>query len=64
MINLMIKDGSNIEIKEESKNEKKYRIALIIAGLSIYTLAKLAIKHDIEIENLKKVIEGMQSKGE
>lgn len=64
MINLMIKDGNKIEIKEENKNEKKYRIALILAFVSIYTLTKITAKHEIEISNLKKVIEEMQSKGE
>lgn len=64
MVNLIIKDGSKVSIIEENKNNNKKRLATIMTIGTIYILVKIAAKHEVEIANLKKVIEEMKSKGE
>lgn len=61
MINLTINGSEKVEIKE---TKKKFRWDLVLTALSIYTLTKISLKHEVEITELKKVIEEMKSKGE
>lgn len=64
MINLIIKDGSKVSIIEENKKDNKRRLATVMAVGAIYILFRTAARHELEIANLKKVIEEMKSKGE
>lgn len=63
MINIIIEDGKQNNVKKKNK-KRKHCIELLMISTVLYVLTKLSIDHEREITELKKVIEEMKSKGE